>query len=109
MAEEPCGQGHRCAQRFQATRRQGDDQTPNLALGNLGKLVRHRLEMPIRFELDTWPHHAKGEFRERRQVMRKQRLEGDVGAYIQTCCREHGVTFPRRHLGRRHPVGLEAR
>jgi hypothetical protein len=60
MSEEPGRQGHGCGYRLEHARGQGDDQTPDETIGDLGQLVCDCLEMPVRLERDSWPHDAKG-------------------------------------------------
>jgi hypothetical protein len=67
-AEKPGRQCHRCAQRFECARRQGDDQATNLSRRDLGQLFGDGLEVPIWLKSDAWPHDAEGELRKGGQV-----------------------------------------
>ena len=81
-SEEPGRQSHRCAQRFQVSWRQGDDQTAYLAASHLRQFVGHRFEVPVWLEGDAGPDHAKSKLGKRRQVVRKQGLQDNLRGII---------------------------
>ena len=81
-SEEPGRQSHRCAQRFQHARRQGNDETAYVAASHLRQLFGHRFEVPVWLEDDAWPDHAEGKLGKRCQVVRKEDLKDNLRGIV---------------------------
>jgi hypothetical protein len=68
--EKPGRQRHRRTQRFERSRRQGDNETAHLAGRHLRQFPGDSFQMPVSLEGDAGPYHTEGVFSERRQVLR---------------------------------------
>jgi hypothetical protein len=85
------------------SRRQGDEETTDLATGHLRELFGHGFKMPVPLEGDPRPHRAKGKFAECVEIVRQQRLQDlAIGimnqASMVSACRQRRLQWRRGRL-----------